>query len=715
MAVLTLISVCMAYFAGNNPANDPDTKPVKGRSMFKPNRSFYQTVQFGLNSPHFAFDALEGDKLSVRVGSDVDTYSLKAPLMTPVKMQKDYFFVPLRSILPLGAEKLITNPLTGDDIVPEDVNCVVDTYTLGYGIAQAGTNLINADLTAAVAAASVADADAYLLRALCNYVSRIEPFSSYGSLLTHLGHSVGKMVRWAVQKDGTKLYGDDFFEVLVDRLIEDVASFKVHFSDLAGNGNTYPAVGVYTSLSDEGMQGQVWTWNRFLEELRQGRQVHDIYDITLKSNVDTSRRGLDRIDSDGTVISGVSAWSPVKNYGSGLTNQRYLNYSRCVAYQIASAAFYTEDSVDYVYSAQLWHENQQSLVMAAVGDPGSYVLNGVRTRYDEVSGYTMNLILGNYILGIAQGSSYAPSAGAIDVMYYTTAITPCITGYIYNIFGFTRSLKFRDYFCGSKTRPMAVGNVDVQVSGGQFSVVDVTKNIQIQRFLNQVNRVGRKFKEYVAGIFGTTPMHDPCEPVFLGMSRDVIGAEETENTGVAQLLDPQTTTSKLRRSSSQFAFEGSFAEPGVVVGITHFDVVRPYVDSSDRSFFHVDRFDMFNPFMQTIGDQEVYGMEIDTSLQNNFGYQLRYAEYKQSFDHCAGAFARFLPGYAFLNRDSNLEGFGIGNLRITPDFIRSRPCEFDRFYISLTHHSLAGYFHFIIRHDINVDASRAMDAAPSIL
>ena len=701
----------MANFAGNNPANDPDSKPVKGRSMFKPNRSFYQTVQFGLNSPHFAFDALEGDKLSVRIGSDVDTYSLKAPLMTPVKMQKDYFFVPLRSIIPLGAEKLITNPLTGDDVVAENVNCVVDTYWLGFYVQQAASSVVAGDLTAASAAASVGDADAYLLRALCNYVSRVEPFASYGSLLTHLGHSVGKMNRWAIQKDGTRLYGDDFFEVLVDRLIEDVESFKVHFSDLDGYGNTYPPVSVSMTRSDEGMSSQVWNFNRFLEELRQGRQVHDLYDITLKSTVDVNRRGLDRIDSDGTVVSGASAWSPIKTYGSNSADTRYLNFSRCVA----SAAFYTEDSVDYVYSAQLWHENQQSLVMKVLGDPGSYLLNGIRTRYDEVSGYTFFRLLQYFSVDLAAGSYYPPSSGAISVMTTDSTTPPSVTGYIYNLFGFTRSLKFRDYFCGSKTRPMAVGNVDVQVSGGQFSVVDVTKNIQIQRFLNQVNRVGRKFKEYVSGIFGTTPMHDPCEPVFLGMTRDVIGAEETENTGAAQLVDPQTTTSKLRKSSSQFAFEGSFAEPGVVVGITHFDVVRPYVDSSDRSFFHVDRFDMFNPFMQTIGDQEVYGMEIDTSLDNIFGYQLRYAEYKQSFDHCAGAFARFLPGYAFLNRNSNLEGFGVGNLRISPDFIRSRPCEFDRFYISLTHHSLAGYFHFIIRHDINIDASRAMDAAPSIL
>lgn len=706
----------MANFAGNNPANDPDSKPVKGRSMFKPNRSFFQTVQFGLNSPHFAFDAVEGDKLSVRVGSDVDTYSLKAPLLTPVKMQKDYFFVPLRAILPLGSEKLITNPLTGDDVIPENVNCVIDTYELSSQLHLVASNLILADLTAAVGASSVDDADAYLLRALCNYVSRLEPFSSYGSLLTHLGHSVGKMIRWAIQKDGSRLYGDDFFEVLVDRLMDDVASFTVHFSDLTGNGNYYPGVGVFTSLSDEGMNSLHWNWNRFLEELRQGRQVHHISNIVLKSTVDVSRRGLERIDSDGTVVSGVSTWVPLRNYGPNSYGVRYLNYSRCVAYQIASAAFYTEDSVDYVYSAQLWHENQQSLFMISFGDPGSYILNGVRTRYDEVSGVPFRTIVNaGFLMDLLAGTYYPPVAGAIDVMT-DGALTPAsVTGYLYNIFGFTRSLKYRDYFCGSKTRPMAVGNVDVQVSGGQFSVVDVTKNIQIQRFLNQVNRVGRKFKEYVAGIFGTTPMHDPCEPVFLGMTRDVIGAEETENTGAAQLSDPQTTTSKLRKSSSQFAFEGSFAEPGVVVGITHFDVVRPYVDSSDRSFFHVDRFDMFNPFMQTIGDQEVYGMEIDTANGNTFGYQLRYAEYKQSFDHCAGAFAHFLPGYAFLNSASNLEGFNVGTLRITPDFIRSRPCEFDRFYISLTHHSLAGYFHFIIRHDINVDASRAMDAAPSIL
>ena len=115
-----------AKIQANNPANDPDLKPVKGYSHFKPNMSLYKTHRFGMYEPHFALEVVPGDKkISYRSGSDIDTQNLKAPLMTPVKMSKDTFFVPVRALLPHNADLLTTNPLTGEDIVPEKVNCVL--------------------------------------------------------------------------------------------------------------------------------------------------------------------------------------------------------------------------------------------------------------------------------------------------------------------------------------------------------------------------------------------------------------------------------------------------------------------------------------------------------------------------------------------------------------------------------------------------------------
>ena len=71
-----------------------------------------------------------------------------------------------------------------------------------------------------------------------------------------------------------------------------------------------------------------------------------------------------------------------------------------------------------------------------------------------------------------------------------------------------------------------------------------------------------------------------------------------------------------------------------------------------------------------------------------------------------------LPSWAFVtdNSDGNPSGSNID-----PDYIRSSPSEFDRFYKSLTGYSLATYFHFITFNTNIVAPYRQMVYAPEIL
>lgn len=707
------------YLQGNNPANDPDKKPVKGRSVFKPNRSFWQTMLFGMNTPHFAMEAVEGDQVSVRVASDVDTQTLKAPLMQPVKMSKDYFFAPLRAILPANAERLTTNPLSGDDVIAEDVNCVISRYDL-YTIMATLAQRLETCLGQANNAASLTAADAYLLKTAIVYAQTLENFSSANCLLNILGHGVAHAVNWGTRADGSKISSDKFFEALCDRLITDIKEFTFTPLILQTGGSTYTfTVGNQITVSMDIKSGDsnynTWSFRRFLESIRQGLMPRNIDSITIRSNADTTQRGL-KYDKDGTA----TLYTHTVAYPQD--ESKHINLSRLIAYQLACAQFYTDDAVDYIYDCDLWHENQRTLLdmvrSTVILGPDNWVykLNGLTCRYDSVSGALLQYFAANPGLVVdvtatsdQYGNLYLYGFGDQDQCHAYGWI-----GYCINLFGLTRSLKFRDYFCGSRPHPLAVGNTSVAVSGGSFSVVDVTKNIQIQRFLNQVNRVGRKFTEYVKGVFGVTPAYDPCTLIFLGHTTDTIGASETENTGAAQLTEPQTVTSKLRKNSSQFAFEGSFSEPGVMIGITNFDTPRAYVEATDRCMLHVDRYDMFNPYMQQIGDQDVAGVEIRMEQAQTFGYKLRYSEYKQSFDRAVGGFLEFLPGFCMLNEDGAFVN-QLQDLQISPDFIRSRPSEFDRFYLALPYHSAGGYFHFQIRQDIDVTANRPMEAAPSIL
>lgn len=711
----------MPHLNGNNPANDPNSKPVKNRSAFKPNRSLFQTMKFGLNTPHFAMEAVEGDQVSVRVASDVDTLSLKAPVMCPVKMSKDYFFVTMRALLPKNAELVITNPLSGDDIVADDVN-IAQPWSFAYYMLTALATEFNNQQTKAASASDVKEADTYLLRALIKMVQIGEPMCSAGSLLAQLGMNFSKGLQFGMTAVNHRITLDKTIDALCRRLVDDVEQFTFSSNKIDSTGSTPAAVSEYTSVTvvmdqkESDSFGTTWTFQQFLDFIRQGHCIFEISIPTtggMRADVDTSRRQLRyTFDPHDTV-------NPDRDYNAVCRLQsvgRHLNLSRLVAYQLACAQFYTDDAIDYVYSTQLWHENQQALANLGYGSQYTpqgnffYVWNGTRRQYDCVSGKVMDLVLSQL-----RSNVYASATISGDVLKVWPADVPNIArlGYFTNIFGYTRSLKYRDFFCGSRPQPLAVGNVNVSVSSNQFSVVDVTKNIQIQRFLNQVNRVGRRFNEYVKGIFGVKPMPDAHDVIFLGHTTDIIGGEETENTGAAQLTDAQTVTSKFRTNSSRFAFEGSFSEPGILIGITNFDVVRPYTEAIDTVLHSVDRYEMFNPFMQNIGDQDIPQHDLILTLADSpFGYKLRYAEYKQAFDRAVGGFCEYLPGFCF----PQAPGYYFKNsFVINPDFIRSNPAEFDQFYLSLVDYSLAGRFHFLIRQDITVDATRPMEAAPSIL
>ena len=180
----------------NNPANDPDLKPVKGHSQFKPNYSLYKTHTFGLIEPHFAAESVPDDnKFEYRSGADIDTLNLKAPIMTPMRMSKDTFFVPLRAIIPFNADLLVTNPLTGEDIIPKAVNAVLGwngisgfPYSLRTILNRLGLVSVGQEAGSLTLETHRAFVTAMLYRT-CQAYLLLSPIFSYGSLAQSLGYN----------------------------------------------------------------------------------------------------------------------------------------------------------------------------------------------------------------------------------------------------------------------------------------------------------------------------------------------------------------------------------------------------------------------------------------------------------------------------------------------------------------------------------------------
>lgn len=686
-----------------NPTNDATQKAVKSHSTFQPNFSFFNTFRYQRLTPHFSMATVADDKISLRNNSDVDTFTLQSPVMSSLQMRKSYFHVPIRALLPRTADLLLTTPRNGEDVVASDVNVTPSLETIRTGLSLVLTKVVNWLSSRGVPASGIEMQD--YVNGLLLYL-RIRPFLSAclsnASLAKSLGISalnLGCVFNIQGYNNDELISFDTFDEYILGickklfdgAVVPFVPAHVVSYTEADRINTVYVTVKSDYNYNRKPLSNsRVIPFRKFLDFFENGYYIPDYSDVVL---------------TDDVTFVAIPEFSYSFNVNSAPSEP--VNLSKLLAYQLVCAEFFSNDKVDPIYSAKIFQEQAQMYLPTS-----TFTLNGLSYYYDGYCGYKINTafdrvnrILNDYTQGATPFTSTNSAA-----LYY-----------LMNLLCYNRALRFKDYFVGSRPNPLAVGDVDVDVNDSKVNIIDVSYNIQIQRFLNQVNRVGRKFTEYFAGIFGTVPTYDPHDPLYLASTVDTIGAEETSNTGEEQYNPDrkQAITSNFRLNSSRFAFEFSTSEPGFIIGVTWFELPRAYATVTDRVNFAVDRDDMFNPFLQFVGDQPVYVNELDPAYGDsvNFSYQLRYAEYKARVSHAAGGFIENLPGYCAVATRADLLKAGGANAMplLSSDFIRLSDDDINGFYLSLTGLSDAAYFHFIIRNDFDVTAKRPMVFAPSIL
>lgn len=667
----------MPEIVSQNPVNNPDVKQVNTRSLFHLGAPRLNTYRFGEYSPFDALEIVPNDKnVRMSLKHKLRTYTLGQPLMSKSMLKKDLFFVPMEAILPLNWDKVYTNPVIGDDVDASQVGCTVEKFSEKIGqfffdYQEAVSNQFD------LYPDRVATLDHIL-----KFLLGAEMFYSNGSLLHALGVKISKQCHTLSKS--------------FDRAFDDYCAACIgHYESWTVTGLSDDTVTVLMDGANP-LVGNSIDFRTFLCLARDGFS----WSIT---NV-KYRSGKTPIGLQPPYFSFEFREASQQNSDTS------VNLARFWAYQIVCAHYYTNDKIDYIYDANLYRQNVYDCLVRLfneTSDPSiiflqGFFLNGSLFKYDYLSSFYFDFCL-----------THVSDDFDRDIDFL-----PYLLDYFRLIFGYNRSLRYVDYFTGAKSQPLAVGDVSAAVANNQVSALDITQSIQKQRFLNAVNRFGRRMSEYVSGLFpGLKQAPDYHNPFFLAHTTDTIGAQEVENTGEAQVNNPNSVTSVLRSDAGHYAFETDFDRAGILIGIMYFDIERAYSDGVERLVQHVDRFDMFNPFLQFVGDQDVRGNEI-TSIGategNTFGYQTRYMEYKQRYAQVSGGFVENLPGYAFLADESRISK-QMGAFHVSPSFIRSVQTELDKFYLSLTGYSLGSYFHFIVVHDNQLDASRPMAYAPSIL
>lgn len=643
-----------------NDVNNPRPNIPRGYNQFPQSYMHLTTEPYGVYSPFYWAKCERGDIQNLHSTHNLHTFTMQSPFVGNLKKTKSYVKVPMYAIYPRTWEKQFTIPTQGSD-VPSDARALFDVSRLV--------------VTLLTYIKSVGTYTREVLMALCV----LESICSHGSLFEKFNmHLDYKFITDADDSPHNIDYYLDRY--IYPELFAFVSQYGIYGPDdtiyrITGYGPQDAPSGTYISP------------RRFLELLRRGE---------LSPTDSLEEIQLTQIFDSLVISSGYNTANDV----IGEETARFLNIEPIIAYQLACAQFATNDFVDFIYSAQLYRDNMQSLYSSGFTNAvfPTFIYNGVTYQYDVFSQFVFDRLM---VINVGTASALVRSR----------------LSFWLNLFSYVPALRYGDYFTGGKPTPLAVGEYTAAVNNNEVSAIDITRSIQMQRLLHRVNMVGRKIGDYLSGIFGGKLPEAPKDvPIFLAHQVFDVDGFEVNNTGSDQLNKDvrNITTTNLRSTKDKFAFEVTIDEPCYIIGMSSYAMMRIYSKTMDRFAFHHDRYDDFIPEMQYIGDQEIKAVELDCNnpTQLPFAYALRYMEYKQRYSYASGGFVSDLPTWAFVtdNADGNPpESY------ITPDYIRSSPSEFDRFYKSLTGFSLGTYYHFIVAYTNSTSPLRRMEYTPEIL
>lgn len=706
-----------------NPANKTNGRHIHNYSTFDRSLSYrlYNTHRFGDYVPTFVMDGVPTDEVSLNSKDSIDSLSLKAPFKGSIRKIKESFMVPNMAILPMQWDRIYAQNSNGDD-VPSDANCVLQNFPQNFKTLW--TSVFSAVM--ALPRTSTAERVTFLT-GLIRALVLGEYVYSAGCLMHVLGYKA--TTQWSIDMfdpNESRLNQYDF-DWWFDQVIYEVFGSFINITVVEPVGSQNVTHRFYgLSTGSDANFGGYQSFRELLELFRENPMCYvtgfsvsrTTTESAWNSNINALHQSYNLLDDTHIYIH-----TPDVNYIGDVQdetslNPNVLNLSRLLGYQLIVSHFYTNSSIDFIYSAELYRQYIYHLFIRAFGIPTAasaftFSWNGLRLEYDYLSGHILNRALaltGSYLTNFL--SSFTSNTGAylVPLAVYSA------------VFGFRKSLRYGDYFTASRPRPLAPINTDVSVNNNIVSVIDITRRIQAQRFGNAVMRTRSKIEEYVKSFFGRAPQPDFHNPFFLIRQEEIIFGDQVQNTGSAQTSVANSRTANFAGYLDRhtFTFHNDDAHPCIYYQIVSYDTPRAYTRSVERQFLHIDRFDMFNPDFQYIGDQPIYGIELgyyDVALSNSnipdvFAYTTRDMEYKQRYDQASGGFASgALPGWSFTDKKLNNNVFN----NLSPDFIRSRNSDIDYLFLSLTGYSLGNYFHFNCVTDNNVSAKRPMAVDPQIL
>lgn len=673
-----------------NEVNDPDFQNAQGYFPYDLTHQEFITPRFGEVTPSMFLHTVGGDRFVHHDNMKTILNQVNGNFLSTINQYVDSYYVPLRALFPNHYEKLITNPTKGDDLpnmaLPQfPISMFFKEYLFSgqpFTVIETGESNIVGTL-ANIMNGTVASNNKFRLSRFITYLY----FVSRGQLLDYLGICFDNSI-----SNGNSLFQktiDEAFAEIYSLLTNDRDLFVIREYDcnLTGNNLTISADKVHHSYL-------VTTLSEFRDAIASSIErgyypvTDGVWSETLDDKLQFFQQFFEHAQDRASYFSYVR-----DNADPFLTG--HINLSTILAYQQVIAQYFTNDSVDSVFNAELFMQNLRAIMYPTINQRSpefTFEYNGISMEYDLIS---------------AGGTYYSLFSSEIGGNLNRQFMFASL------LFVLRRSLRYGDYFSTARPNLLAVGQLAINVADGSVSPIDVTKNLLMQRYLNAANYIGSGFMKYMQSIFGVTPSDTGTYPRFIAHRTIPLANDVTTNTSDNQGYQ----TTNLIGFTDNYGFDIFIDDFGVILNLVSYDVLPVYKSGIDSTHHFADRFDYFNPMLQGIGDQHIRLSELigNPNLRSNtFGYTMRNAEYKYKVSRAHGAFVNSLPGFMLPYPISLYSNDGTP-MHIDSDFIRDKPSYIDSILPQQTGISPAEYYHFVLSCTNQVQCARKIQSTPPVL
>lgn len=642
----------------------------------------FKTQRYGKYEPFWWKVCVPGDNEPFSNSHNVRSLPFASPIESPMKLNKDYFQVPMYAIQPNAWDYIYKNPTQGDDVPIDSQNLFPLFYTGSVNSPSIFQLFLDSFNRLSSGNGTASDVLVFVM---------YENFLSSGSLLYQLGYKLNPVF----DDGGIFLSYDEVFDTLQG--VSFYASFSFDDPD-SPSGSSLVSFTTDPSI----FTGIIVDSFSLFSLLRS--HIGSLVDFQVRE-----RDASDILLFDGMTVDFGNILTHTD--GEGISGVDSIRMDVINAYQLSCAQYYVNPRVDFLYNAQLYRDNFVQLVRTLYTSTGagnllsiaSFDYNGIPVLYDYLSTHYYDFIT----IFLSQGDP-------IDSPEFVLPLARVI----YYLFGFQDQLRFGDYLADSRPQMLGYGEPGsdvVQVMDGNVSVIDMSQKLVLQRFRGAVAHLDNSAEDYLETMFHEQLPPDYHYPKFIVHSEFAINGDEVSNT-TSDNQGMIVTNLKSGDDTSEFNIEISV--PSILIGISYVSIPAVYCQIKERHYMHEDRFDMFQPMLQYLGDQAILNREVSDTIENpsdSYAYASRNAEYKQRLSQCSGAFLTALRSWIFtvdLPLFANESYFPRLVNHQSPVSIRTYDFEFNRFLRRQTGISLGTGFHFVMKYNNkNVD-NRPMDVNP---